>query len=271
LEIGGASVQCSAAADLELPAKPDGFMLVRAGRFVARSDGALSQWAAPQGTVTFSRATVALLVESGTSELSIASGSVVCARDDKRETFNGPLFVLMGSRLSPRALDEKAALAIEQELSAPREVGLRWDFEGDLPCALGVRSASGANDSKGALAASIEFAAIGSDKPAEFTPAKNSRLRLWVKTNAPTVRLSFIVGAGSSARTWFLNKEVTGKDWQSVDVALTEFRPLDDAIAGWEGKVCGYLQFRMRFEDRSNVMPSERVLVIDEVEIYTPK
>ena len=177
----------------------------------------------------------------------------------------------LAARIERKSLSSAELRALDNEFRPPRETLMAWDFEGALPCALGRPVPGGAWGSTGARAASPDFAAIGSEKAGEFTPALNSRLRFWVKTNAPTMRISFGVSSGAVPRIWVMQREVHAGEWQLVDVPLADFVAPAKDEQGFAKHPVGFVQFRMRFPDRSPVMPSEQMLLIDDVEIYTPK
>ena len=273
---GALAIRCHARADLDLvqvAGNPEETgATVREGRLlVARTGGGACAFATPVARLTFASARFALEVWPERSELSVVEGSLAVDLGAKPERVVTGSLATLAARVEMRALTSVELRALENEFRPPRDVLLSWDFEGEFPCSLGMLTQGGALGSARALAASPEFAAIGSEKAGEFTPALNSRLRFWVKTNAPSVRISFGVSSGAVPRTWFMLRELSGSGWQLVDVPLAEFVAPAKDTQGFAGHAAGFIQFRMRFPDRSPVMPSERMMQIDDVEIYTPK
>jgi len=276
LESRDTTVICGNKADLELPKNWDapafkavsGRILVRRGQ-----TGTPASLAIPQGALIFTAASFALQVEPGTSEVSISEGTLSFARDGQTESLAAPSFVLLGARVAIEPLSASRLALLEEEFRGPREVLLAWDFEGStLPCSQGRRLSPGVRGSHGALGWSLQHAFLGDESGETFNPAGNSRLRFWVRSNAARIRVSFVEGQGLASHCWFDDIEVqTLQQWTLIDVALAEFKPQDKGCRPWVGGRCSSLQFRMRLEPRSAIMPSERELALDEVEVYTPK
>jgi hypothetical protein len=186
---------------------------------------------------------------------------------------DAPLEITCGAAIEARSLDLARATEIENALRGERDVLLAWDFDAkQLPCTLGKRLSPGFRKSAGALTTSLEFAAIGDEGDARFVATENSRIRLSLKTNARYVRVSLIAGTGRLAETWTCTLLEHERDqWSLYEFSLRDFsKPFKEArpLAGQE---CHSLQFRMRFDDHDLTLPSERYLLIDDVEIFSPK
>ncbi len=277
LTCGKVTLVCFAGADLELTQNAQGIsadlaLTLREGRFaISRDAASQSALVTPVASLTFTRARFVVVVRPESSELRILEGSVAARSSGLAQDFGAGLRAMLTTRFEHRLLTSEELQALEAEFQPAGKTSLRWDFEGGQNCSLGKRVSPGANGSKGALASSLETVGIGSDELAEFTPAANSRLRLWVKTNAPNLRLSFTSGSGAAARTWSVNRAIAGSGWQSLEIALSEFKLPEKDEGSWHDTPCGKLQFRMRFEDNDPTLPSERYLVIDDIEIFTPR
>ncbi len=266
-------VTCREGAEIEL-AKDwanAGFTLHGGQALFARSEGPSVTLHFGQGVLRFGEAAFALQAELGTSELSLVSGRLQIEHVSGLNELAAPAFVLIGTRISVQALETSKAAMLEAELLGPRRTHLAWDFEsGDLPCPSGRRVTPGFKDSRGALGSSLEFAWLGGESAQRFRPTPSARLRFAFRTNAPVVRVSFVAGLGAQAQNWSASIQVKAPgQWQQVDLALAEFVRTDKGIQTWQGRECHSLQFRMRFDERSPVMPSERELQIDDVEVYS--
>jgi hypothetical protein len=276
LSLGGLVIRCNPRSDLELirnAARDDALVvMVREGRLLVL--GAVSgscAFTTPVATLRFISARFVLEVWPERCELSVAEGSIDANLGAKVDPVGAATHAALTTRVEKRSMTSAELRALEDEFRPPRETLLFWDFDGERPCTLGKLAPGGALGSAGSLAASPDFAAIGSEKAGEFKPDLNSRLRFWVKTNAPAVRISFGVSSGAVPRIWVMQREMHASEWQLVDVPLVDFVAPAKDVQGFAGHPVGFIQFRMRFPDRSPVMPSEQMLLVDDVEIYTPK
>lgn len=266
-------VTCREGAEIELSRdwSSAGFTLHAGQALFARGEPTPVTLKFGQGVLRFGEAAFALQAELGTSELSLVSGRLQIEHISGSSELAAPAFVLIGTRISVTALDGARAATIEADLLGPRRTHLAWDFEsGDLPCPGGRRVTPGFKESRGALGSGLEFAWLGGESAQRFRPAPTARLRFAFRTNAPVVRVSFVAGLGAQAQNWSTTIVVkTPGQWQQADLTLGEFVRMDKGIQTWQGRECHSLQFRMRFDDRSPIMPSERELQIDDVEIYS--
>ena len=274
LVCAGITLNCASGCELELAptaGAPQALTLWN-GRFaITRELATPAALKTPAAQLTFGQTRFVAVVWPERTELMVNQGEAGASREGEQIKIAAGQMGELGARFTLKELDAEARRALADEFKPPSQRLLFWDFEADAPCRLGKRFAGGAQGSKGALGATLEFAAIGSDEGGQFTPEPNSRLRLWVKTNAPSIRLSFVTATGALNRTWILYRELNGRDWEEIDVALSDFIPQEKDVQGFAGRACGYLQCRMRFPERSEVLPSERMLLVDDVEIYTPK
>lgn len=276
LTCAGVAIRCNPRSDLELVrnAAREGELgvTVREGRLLVSGNGPASCiFTTPVAKLSFKSARFALEVWPERSEVSVVEGSIEADLGAKVEAVGAATRAALTSRIERKSLSSAELRVLDNEFRPPHATLMSWDFEGENPCSLGKLVTGGVWGSAHALAASPDFAAIGSEKAGEFTPALNSRLRFWVKTNAPAIRVSFGVSSSAVPRTWVMLREVGAGEWQLVDVPLADFLPPAKDTQGFAGHPVGFLQFRMRFPDRSPVMPSEQSLQIDDVEIYTPK
>ncbi|CAG0928030.1 hypothetical protein PLCT1_00582 [Planctomycetaceae bacterium] len=225
----------------------------------------------PQQAVVLEGAILAARAASDLSELELMDGSAKFG-DQEVSGRDVPVSIAFGAATLKRALSHQRAAEIENSLRPARDVLVAWDFEGSqLPCALGKRLSPGFRGSQGALMSAPDLAALGDTGDAIFKPAENTRVRMRLKTNVPQVRLSFVAGTGRLAETWSFLLLTPSRGWALCEVPLAAFaKPFKEARP-WAGQSCHSLQFRMRFDDTDPTLPSERYLVIDDVEIFTPK
>jgi hypothetical protein len=273
LALDGTTAQCFEQSDVECPVEVGRSIVLRAGRvLVTREQGTSVSWALPQAGITFGKAKLSILADGVFSEVAVVQGSIRAERPGEAREFTGPIVAVLGARFTAQPLDSRKHASLLDELRGPRVTHLLWDFESEtLPCALGRRASPGAADSRGALMQSREFAALGSERAGDFKAPANARLRFFFNTNAPVLRISFTSGSGRGARQWYTQVDIAGNEWKPIEIALGDFKPLDDGMTPWPGEDCGHLQFRMKFPQHSEIMPSERRLLIDDVEIFSPK
>ena len=239
-------------------------------------DGSLASgsWALllPQQAIVFERALFAAQASPDAGQIELTTGSANWGEQGANGG-DAPVLIRFGASVTTTALSDRRAAEIEESFRPIREVLMSWDFEGrQLPSFLGSQVAPGFRGSKGALYSKPDVAAIGDNGELRFLPAENTRIRLRVKTNARHVRISFIAGTGRLGETWSFTVSGHERDqWSLVELALSEFSGPFKEARPLPGQVCHTLQFRMRFDDTDDILPSERYLIIDDVEIFTPK
>lgn len=217
-----------------------------------------------RGAMFFARADAAI------SDLELVEGEARVFVDVP-EPDRGPVAFYVGTQPKRRELAATRCAEIEELFLPERQTLLRWNFDdGPGSCALGKPTTRGYRNT-GGLESAPDFAAIGAGSEVRFVPAANSRLRLRVRTNARQLRISFVCGSGAPAAVWSCTVAEHQADvWTLYEIELKAFRA-EGREATFAGQACHSLQFRMRFEERDPRLPSERYLIVDDVELFTPK
>ncbi|MCC6574040.1 MAG: hypothetical protein IT462_09625 [Planctomycetes bacterium] len=221
------------------------------------------------------RAAIMVRADWGQTSICVLQGEIGLSHDNATQVLReGDSALIEPGRISVPAPGKIDWEAMDNLWLGSREILLRAGFDNGLaPFDIGVQQAPGARHSAGALAWDKARPGVGcSEKGPVFTPAANSRLRFRVKTNSPQLRVQVQVMIDEKWQTVVIPLiPAASAEWQLFDLPLSDLRTgpndsQDGFVVGAEHRA---LQFRYRYPDK-RILPSERFLLVDDVEVYTP-